>query len=148
MHPATAEWLDLYAPDAERHRIEPTDRAGYWRLLAAVWRQGETFVVVEHDMEPRPDMLAEFDACPRPWCSAPYLGEPKPGRPRPLITHALGCTRFRGEFMQRDPDFIQGFDGRQWDRLDSELATRLMHAPFWCFVHVHNPEIKHHHAYH
>lgn len=142
LHPATAASIAEHAPHAELTQLAETDGLAYWRLLDTIWRDGRDVVIIEHDNALRADVLPSFDACPRLWCTFPYQGE------HALIPRgALGCVRFRGMLMTRDPDLWMRFDRRHWQRLDSELSTRLMHPPFTIEPCVHTPPILHYHVY-
>ncbi len=40
---------------------------GYHRLLERLWSEGETFLIVEQDIEPTPDALANAENCGCLW---------------------------------------------------------------------------------
>jgi hypothetical protein len=63
----------------------------YWETIASVWGQAD-LMLIEHDIVIRPEVPAEFDACPNPWCLYPYW---RGG----WMDNALGCTRFRKELQ-------------------------------------------------
>lgn len=116
--PATRAALD--ASGYPWIEAEVTGDAGYWMLLASLWRQGEAFAIVEHDVVPAPGTLASFEACGHDWCSAayPYLAGTYAG---------LGCTRFRAGIMARHPDLMDVVGGmsdgahgpRHWCTIDA-----------------------------
>lgn len=126
-----------------------SDDYAYHRLLVEIWAQGEDVAIVEHDIEVNPDTLTSFDKCPEPWCVAPYPGRPFKHYPVPILRVALGCVRFRAEFLQTNGGILNAhpFDRehlRHWRRLDSQLATVLQRRGFRAHEHEH---VIHHHDY-
>ena len=106
---------------------EVTGDAGYWMLLASLWRQGEAFAIVEHDVIPAAGALASFEACDADWCSCPY--------PYLAGTYAgLGCARFRAAVMARHPDLMDVVAGMSndshppmhWCTLDAWIRVVLI----------------------
>ena len=93
----------LWALQSSEHDFEPVDVSAsdiaYLELLTYLWRSGETFAIVEHDVVVGPETLAGFDTCPHEWCAAkyPYLRG---------VYWGLGCTRFRSPLLQRFPDLM------------------------------------------
>lgn len=93
----------LWALQASGHDFEPFDVSesdtAYYELLSYLWRIGESFAIVEHDIVVNPGTLASFDDCGHEWCAAkyPYLRGTYWG---------LGCTRFRAPLLQRFPDLM------------------------------------------
>ena len=71
MHPSTAATL---APYGDRVRYVDVHAPGaYWELFKSLWKSGEDFIIVEHDVVVNADTIESFDACPEAWCTAPYL---------------------------------------------------------------------------
>ncbi len=84
---------------AEFVRIEEGDESFYPSLLIDLWESGESFTVVEQDVEPLSGFLAEFDGCPWEWdvCSPTN---------RPGLAW-LGCVRFRSALTRRHPSAMR-----------------------------------------
>jgi len=131
-----------------------SDDNAYHRLLCELWDTGETFCLVEHDIEIGSDTLQQFEACPEPWCTAPYLGRPYKSYPVPVLRVALGCTRFRAEFLKTNAGVLEAMlpgpsnslrNPRHWRRCDSLLASALQRRGFRACEH--EPFVKHHHDY-
>jgi hypothetical protein len=150
VHPLTEESIAEHVPDIERVFVGRKDHA-YWELLRDLWSAGETFVLIEHDMELHSAVLPEFDACRQPWCVFPYPG---PTPPRgwsqvehgdPLLYRSLGCTRFSAALIAKRPRFIADLPSRHWERLDAEIAPALMRLGYQ--VHVHRPAVLQHHVW-
>ena len=107
----TFEWPD----------VSGSDRA-YFDLLSELWRDGESVIVIEHDIIIHPTALDELSACPHDWCGFPH----KYGN---TITYGLGCVKFSAALIARNPDAMQRvgvmFDAhhekRHWCRLDAWL---------------------------
>jgi hypothetical protein len=110
--PPNAEWYDV-----------SEDSAAYWRLLCRLWEDGESFMVVEHDVAFRPDVVEQFTVCSEPWCLFPYAN----------ICHwecmeawanMLGCTRFSSELIRACPDAVASIppDLRDWHNVCDSIA--------------------------
>lgn len=100
--PAWAEWVDVSADDE-----------AYWRTLCEWWERGEDFVVIEHDVVCRPDIIEGFDGCPSPWCAHKYDGMCHESCSEAWANH-LGCTRFRKEIMAAVPDAVSSITNPEY----------------------------------
>ena len=80
LHPDTvaAVW-DAFEPGDEIVWADVTgsDKA-YFQILNEHWRQGQTFVNLEHDKVPAPGALRELHDCESPWCSYPHFAAQGP----------------------------------------------------------------------
>lgn len=139
--------LARFAPDALYVNVAANPSA-YWELLAELWRDGENFVIVEHDVEIHEGVIAGFKACREPWCLYPYFGPTL----FDVMTRSLGCTRFSSRLIETRPDLMDQVGGhtdnlaqKDWRRLDTLVCHYLGlagHEP-----HVHEPPVLHHHVY-
>lgn len=161
MHPLTDESLTRFAPHAERTDVSHSDTA-YIKLLAKAWADGETFLLVEHDIELHHRVMGEAESCCHLWCTWPYA-RLMPGPHStwdgerwsagiPLLTRSLGCTRFSADLMAKMPDMVDqalkaplcwAGPAGHWSRIDDAVGHTLALAQYP--VHVHHPEVKHHH---
>jgi hypothetical protein len=121
--------------------FEPIDVSGaddaYWELLADLWRSGETFAIIEHDIVVPPNVLNSLDDCDEPWCVAKY---------RYLRGNywGLGCTRFAGSLTRAHPDVLDyvatlelsGHPARHWCTLDAGITSALR-SRLRAWPHVH-----------
>src|ERR1019366_7221099 len=73
IHPRAEAALLQYAPQAERVSVAESDTA-YCALLPRLWEQGETFLLVEHDVAIHATVVPDTAACRELWCAWPYLG--------------------------------------------------------------------------
>ncbi len=129
-----------------------TDPEAYWRLLLSLWA-GDSFILIEHDVEVHEEVVQTLTYCPQPWCVFPYRGPPRPDGEATLFTHALGCVRFRSTLTQKYPGIVANVgEGalrhekpRDWRGLDGRMAGALSAANVR--PHVHLPEVLHHHDY-
>jgi hypothetical protein len=147
IHPLTERALRELAPDAERVDLRG-GTAKYADLLETRWRDADGWLNVEHDIELTADALREAIECPCLWSTSQYQGE------NGLITHALGCTRFRADLIRavpdamararRDASFGRGQYLDHWLHIDSKLAAVLLGEGYE--PHVHS-EVPHHHVY-
>lgn len=130
--PANAEWV--YVASSSN---------AYYAALSRWWADGDTFLVVEHDVVCRPDVIAEAAECPEPWCIwgyDPYCHE----ECREAWRNALGCTRFRAELMVAVPDALSSVppSGWDWHNVCDGLGNNLRAAGFT--HHWHGPPVRHH----
>ena len=159
LHPLTRDSLRL-APRAVCTRLGNGDRS-YWEFLSRLWAKGESVVLVEHDIEVHSGVVPGFESCPEPWCSHPF-SRLLPGPHSTwdgegwsagiaLLTKSLGCVRWSAELMAAEPDLMTvvgqmafpGLPPGHWRRLDDAIAQVLEARKY--SVHVHVPEVKHHH---
>lgn len=141
LHPLCERSLSQHAPDTEMHYLGNRHDA-YRELLEDVWRAGDSFLVVEHDIEIHAGVVPEAQACPEPWCAWPYVVGSDPDG---FIEASLGCTRFSADLLRDVPNLIDSLPVRDWRRLDCEISPRLMTAGY--SPHVHMPPVLHHHRY-
>ncbi len=130
--PENATWVDVsQSPNA------------YYAALAHWWERGETFMVLEHDVICRPDVIEEFDACPEPWCLYGYT-EICHRECMEAWRNALGCTRFRKELIDAVPDALASVPRENWDwhNVCDGLGNNLRAAGFT--HHFHEPWVSHH----
>jgi hypothetical protein len=116
----------------EARFIEIEAEQGYRELLAELWREGEEFTLVEHDVIPTRAQLAELEACSEPWCHYGYF----PGHWIPVF----GCCRFSARLIAGtagvwdDPSWHWG----QLDARFAQVARERGWRPHW-----HSPHVRH-----
>jgi hypothetical protein len=106
------------------------DDFAYGRLLEALWGEGGTFLVIEHDIIVSKKTIKEFAICPEEWCSSPYTYFDQP-----VTTSGggLGCTKFSKELMGRWPTMMRqameipsvGHEPWHWCGCDYRIYTLL-----------------------
>lgn len=133
-------------PTAERVDVSGSDSA-YWQLVAALWATGESFLLVEHDIEPTPKALRQARHCACWWSVSPYRGPNGD-----LLEGSLGFTRFRAQLLRAEPDLPHRACGnrdgtveRNWRCLDTRLLGELWARGYR--PHVHMPAVTQHHYY-
>lgn len=129
---------------------------GYWRLLRSLWAQGQgqTFAIVERDVLPSADRLAEMAGCSSSWCcsSYPYIGHlmaglagffPPSQRPdiRTMV-ESLGCMKFGSELMVK---VLNIFDGEpaHWAQIHARVVVQTLMVSRRLRPHVHWPPVRH-----
>lgn len=125
LHPetyrATRDW-----PEVEYVYVGQDDYQ-YGLLLKRLWREAESFAIVEQDVLPHRDTLARFALCDRWYCAAPYAWTTHVG-----VT--LGCTKFGAEGLRAYPDAAEiacripsnyGQPGH-WKQLDVWLMAAVL----------------------
>jgi len=126
-----AEWIDVAVDDF-----------AYWRLLYRLWSNHEAFTIVEHDIVPAPDLLAEIRDCPEEWCAAGYAFEDFG------LIYGLGCVKFAASLTERVPAALGAVaamettdhPARHWCSLDDRLSGVLRRAGV---VQHHHGEVRH-----
>lgn len=116
--PTHTEWCDVSGDDE-----------AYWRLLRDVWADGESFVVIEHDVVCRPDILEGFESCPEPWCAHRYADMCHPECAE-AWANMLGCTRFTADVIAAVPDAVTSITNpafRNWHNVCDGIAGPMPH---------------------
>jgi hypothetical protein len=113
------------------------DDFAYGRLLTELWNQGETFIVVEHDIVPWLGALEHLAACPQPYCAFPY-------RIGGGIGAGLGCTKIAGSLLRKLG--AHDFSAVRWDLLDGKVSDAIA-AAGRTTMHLHFPPVTHMHVY-
>ena len=130
LHPSCRASLDRYCPGAELYDVsgDPTD---YWRVLRDVWADGETFLLVEHDVSFDQTAIEILETCPRPHCT---------------VAGFFRLTRFRAEMMRAIPDVFETLPTaeRHWIPLEWQSRTAMERAGF--AQHHHTHEAPYHNA--
>lgn len=116
----------------------------YYAALTDWWATGETFAVLEHDVQCRPDVITAFDECPEPWCVFGYADMCHP-ECMEAWRNLLGCTRFRAELIAAVPDALSSIPADNWDwhNVCDGLGANLRAAGYT--HHWHAPSVEHHH---
>lgn len=121
------EYVDVSGPDA------------YRRLLQRIWTEGETTIIVEHDVVPWPGALDELWQCPCAWGAYSYHMHGGLG-----IYHGLGCTKIGAELIARTPTVWH--PPHPWNVLDQMLLFASRGTGLE--PHHHRPAVTHLNAKH
>jgi hypothetical protein len=119
------------------------DDLAYSRYFIERWRDGESFINVEHDVAPTSDQIKELMECPEPWCAFHYQAMldclTKRGRPDlwSQIPPVLGCVKISSDFIAAHPNL---WVERQWGNCDVYLQTKAVLPS-----HGHQGAVKHLH---
>lgn len=120
-------------------------------LFADMAFSGEPLVIVEHDIELRSGVLADFDACPEPWCfhayPLKYSYEECVQDAGPVFA-PFGCTRFRpalSDALASLPECFTWNSLPDHNGLDRALSGHL--AEHGYVPHRHPGEMLHWHDY-
>lgn len=111
----------------------------YGRLVERLWRSGEGFVLVEHDVVPWPGAMSALSSCPELYCGHRYLIAAQLGG-------TIGCVRFSAALTAAHPDLPARWAGSHWSNLDIKLTNGLWDVGVRGF-HVHEPPVAHLHVY-
>ena len=115
----------------------------YFESLRAIWELREGFVLLEHDIVCRPDIIEAFESCEHPWCTFVYDNLCHP-ECREAYQNQLGCTRFTSEIVRAVPwAFDMPEPERLWQRVNEGLGADLRAAGFG--HHWHEPAVEHLH---
>ena len=142
--------LAQYAPGYLPVDVSAHDEA-YFDLLSDLWRAGEDFAIVEHDVVIHDQVIPQFEQCGQPWCLNAY---PRHDLPEFLLMGNLGCTRFTEELLLGEPDVLEeaigivtGMPPKHWvhidDRIRFVLRQRRLVNGHLMVPHVHEPPVRH-----
>lgn len=129
--PDDAEWVDVSGSIYE-----------YWNALRDYWLPQHDLTIIEHDVQARPEIFEEFEACPEPWCVFPYSNHTNADAE--AWRNMLGCTRFRKELIAAVPDALTNCQPRwrDWHYTCDGIGFNLRAAGF--SHHWHGPAVRHH----
>lgn len=120
---------------------------GYGRLIADTWRQGEGFILVEHDIVPWPGALRAMWDCGALWCGYPYpyFDGPVGSEERLFGSHGCGCCKFSTVLVQGWPDLPTQWkwDTHSWRSLDGVIGNSIVDAYRDAPRHEHRPPVAH-----
>ena len=94
------------------------DDSAYFDLLARLWREKESIIIVEHDIIVTEAAIIGLLECNRTWCSCPY-----PWYNTTL--HGLGCTKFDQQIMGEFP--------KLFDEI-ANVSNEIHPAKHWCNI--------------
>lgn len=131
-----------------------SDEHAYAQLLAELWRDGESFTIVEDDIAPWPGAIMAMIACPHYWCGYHYC---LPGRwdaadeqdPYTGLAGTNGCFKVTSDVIAAAPDLCQRWETHEWRLVDVAMTAALRHvfgldgAPAENAFHVHTPPVAH-----
>lgn len=112
------------------------NKHSYSRLLGDLWRGGETFILVEHDIYPTPAAVSELTSCSQPYCAFPYWC-------RGSLEMCLGCTKFGEDLIARIPDMPIWINRYPWWSLDGRVAEAIFVMTGIRAPHQHRPPVEH-----
>jgi hypothetical protein len=142
LQPETRQSVTEYAPGAEFIDCSADDFA-YWRAIKSVWDTGEALVIIEQDMEIKPDTIASFDECDRDWCAFPYRITNRCGE-QGITMESLGCTRFSAPLQAAvKVRHISQDDYRHWGQVAPRVAVTLTRYGYQ--PHLHEGLLEHRH---
>ncbi|MDE2096461.1 MAG: hypothetical protein KGL39_04385 [Patescibacteria group bacterium] len=151
LHPKVRTSLGGY----EVTQVDVTGQPFGWsRYLQDLWKKGEGFLVVEHDIEATPEALRQAVECDCGWSISPYKGSGTSFEKAPVIATGLGFTRFRSEFLAQHKDAMERANviddmgsvcpPGHWKMLDARLYSVLRADGCTPCIHSH---VVHHHRY-
>lgn len=131
-NPCTVEYVDVSRIDT-----------AYSELVCDLWRQGESFAIVEHDIVVRPDVLEAFVTDTAPFIAYPYAWTTN-------IGPALGCDRWSSDFLAAYPTAaeeaanVQGAYGRgHWREFDYWLIRLILEERYGQVPKLGLPPVEH-----
>ncbi len=99
--PFTSLKSETYAALPQGMLIPIVDKEhGYARYFRDRWREGETFINVEHDVVPTENMLKELWYCEKSLCVTNLGGKG---------VSLLGCVKISREFIQAHPGIFDHY---------------------------------------
>lgn len=146
LHPACRDSLP---PDTELVWTGAGDDH-YWQEISKRWDGSDDLLIIEHDVEVHDQVVPQLLACASDWCAFPYDYPTWPDGP-PLITQALGCTRFSAALQRKFPTEkiaadVHAIDGFPpvpfWHLCDEFIRRTLCRAGIETCQH--EPVVTHH----
>jgi hypothetical protein len=115
----------------------------YAEQLAAWWRDGEGFVLVEHDVAPWPGAIGQLIGCPRDWCAYRF---PKYQH----LIRSLGCVKFSTRLVRIYPDLPYRWEGLAFNEFEGPMLSAIAdvlraESPDRKPVCEHSPPVAHVH---
>lgn len=103
----------------------------YARMLQRLWREEQTFILVEHDVVPWPGALERLWDCEEMCCAYQYpLGSGGE------LGTGLGCLKLSTEFLRNRPYIATILTDSPWYRLDTLILPKVQ-------AHLHAPPVGH-----
>ena len=139
----TEDALAVYSTprsSVEYRPVDPRDPTDYGKKIAAMWREcaesSDDLVLIEHDVEIGPTTLFDFRACSHLYCGNPFAWVTNVGV-------AMGCTRFRAEFIE---EFAFAVDealaiAPHFRQFDVIFQRRVLAKRYGAQPHVHAPVV-------
>jgi hypothetical protein len=114
----------------------------YGQVLAALWRSGDGFVLIEDDVAPWPGAVHELVRCPVAWCMHDYaIGG---GVMITSCSHAgLGILKVSAALTQLDLELGERWAGIDWRQLDQPVNAAIAELTGLPYGHVHEPPVAH-----
>lgn len=138
------EGTEMVLKAEHRNEVEFVDVSGsqeaYFELMYKHWKEGETFIVVEHDIVPWPGALKAIFDCQSQLCAyeAPigtFNGE--------YSGMGLGIWKLGEAVMDKYPDHLDDPSlTRLWHKVDGEMISRLIYDRH-VEMHYHYPAVIH-----
>ena len=140
--------MTRYCPDIEYSSTAASPTA-YYELLLHLWSEGDTFIIIEHDIEITPTIIPSLLKCPQQWCGAIYSVS---NTPKAAAFVMLGLTKFSSQLIKKHPDLMQvvglidddGLARKDWHRNDTRIDRVLRQRGYTPCPHE---RVNHHHNY-
>lgn len=105
----------------------------YGRMIADLWREGEGFILFEHDIVPWAGAVMQLAACPEAWCTHAYPGTQ-------ALFMSIGVTKISSGAIAAHPQLYAAWEGQFWGAVDAHMIPAL-HS---CYaLHGHWPPFRH-----
>jgi hypothetical protein len=123
----------------------------YAQLMVELWRDGESFVLVEDDIAPWPGAIGQLCDCTHYWCGFHYTlpgrWDPDDEGPYKSLWGTSGCIKVTDDVLRAAPSLYKRFETHSWQTLDVALSAALRHVvgleATSAAFHVHGPPVAH-----
>ena len=116
------------------YRDVSASATAYGELIMELWRDKETFVVVEQDMSFEAKQLWSLIACPSSYCAGVYDWSTNTGP-------GLGFTKFGYELLDKVP--APNLARVAWNQVDIALMRNHLGRTHHRQPHLHLPPVRH-----
>ena len=133
-HAQTRSDLDAAWRGMVDYRDVSASDTAYADLMMELWREKETFIVVEQDMSFEAKQLWSLAACPSAYCASVYDWSTNTGP-------GLGFTKFGYELLDKVP--APNLARVAWNQVDIALMRNHLGRTYHRQPHLHLPPVRH-----
>lgn len=132
LQPLAARLLGTYGLNP---RFVPVHGDGAYRLLMReIWEEGDTVIIIEHDILPWPGAIEELLLCQCVWGGYTYQTNGGLG-----VSHMLGCAKLDQDLIAHTPGLWD--EPAHWSQLDQRLLFAARSKGIE--PHLHRPPVIH-----
>lgn len=113
------------------------DDYSYSELMMALWNNGDSFMILEHDVVPWPGAIEKLAQCSLSWCGHHYPFAPN------CIRGAMGNVKFSRQLIAQCPNIYKLWETVKWNQIDGAVFPGIIEATGLKWFHRHSPDFAH-----